>query len=63
MRLLPLHVPARRLNGNFATLPQVTGGKLKAIGVSSPARDPSLPNVPTIAEPGVKGCESEGNAK
>jgi tripartite-type tricarboxylate transporter receptor subunit TctC len=46
------------LNGKLATLPQVTGGKLKAIGISSPKRDPSLPNVPTIAEQGVKGYES-----
>ena len=46
------------LNGKLATLPHVQGGKLKAIGVSSPKRDASLPNVPTIAEQGVKGYES-----
>jgi tripartite-type tricarboxylate transporter receptor subunit TctC len=36
----------------------VQGGKLKAIGISSPKRDPQLPNVATIAEQGVKGYES-----
>ena len=46
------------LNGKLATFPQVQGGKLKAIGVSSTKRDPSLPNVATIAEQGVKGYES-----
>jgi tripartite-type tricarboxylate transporter receptor subunit TctC len=46
------------LNGKLATYPQVQGGKLKAIGISSPKRDPQLPNVATIAEQGVKGYES-----
>ena len=35
-------------------------GKLKAIGVSSPRRVPSLPDVPTLAEGGIAGFESVG---
>ena len=38
-------------------LPQVNAGKLRAIGVSSAARSPLAPDVPTIAEAGVKGYE------
>ncbi|MBR0852216.1 tripartite tricarboxylate transporter substrate binding protein [Bradyrhizobium diazoefficiens] len=35
-------------------------GKLKAIGVSSARRQPSLPDVPTLAEAGIAGFESIG---
>ena len=38
-------------------LPQVKGGKLKALGVSTTDRNPLLPEVPTIAEAGVKGYD------
>lgn len=38
-----------------AVLPQVQGGKLKALAVSTEKRVPSLPEVPTIAESGVPG--------
>ncbi|VWX63526.1 conserved exported hypothetical protein [Burkholderiales bacterium 8X] len=38
-------------------LPQVKAGKLRALGVSSSARSPLAPEVPTIAEAGVKGYE------
>jgi tripartite-type tricarboxylate transporter receptor subunit TctC len=38
-------------------LPQVKGGKLRAIGVSGATRSPLAPDVPTIAEAGVKGYE------
>jgi tripartite-type tricarboxylate transporter receptor subunit TctC len=39
-------------------LPQIQGGRLKPLGVTSKARLPQLPNVPTIAESGVPGYES-----
>lgn len=39
-------------------LPQIQGGRLKALGVTSKARVPQLPDVPTIAEAGVPGYES-----
>jgi tripartite-type tricarboxylate transporter receptor subunit TctC len=37
------------------SLPFVRDGKLKALGVTSETRAPSLPDVPTIAEAGVPG--------
>jgi len=38
-------------------LPQVKGGKVKALGVSTLKRTPLAPDVPTISESGVKGYE------
>jgi len=38
-------------------LPQVRAGKVRALGVSSPRRLPNVPELPTIAESGVKGYE------
>ena len=38
-------------------LPQVEAGKVRALGVSSPKRLPNVPDLPTIAEAGVKGYE------
>ncbi|MGE4243149.1 Bug family tripartite tricarboxylate transporter substrate binding protein [Ramlibacter sp.] len=38
----------------------ITGDKVRAIAVTSPHRNPSLPNVPTIAEAGVKDFEVGG---
>jgi tripartite-type tricarboxylate transporter receptor subunit TctC len=39
-------------------LPHVQAGKLRALGVTSKKRVPSLPDVPTIDEAGVKGFEA-----
>ena len=35
-------------------VPQIAGGKLKALAVTTTTRIPALPNVPTVAESGVK---------
>ncbi|MDD0811325.1 tripartite tricarboxylate transporter substrate binding protein [Curvibacter sp. RS43] len=39
-------------------LPQVKGGKLRALGVTPRQRSPLAPEVPTIEEAGVKGYEA-----
>jgi tripartite-type tricarboxylate transporter receptor subunit TctC len=38
-------------------VPHVKGGKVRALGVTTAARSPAMPNVPTIAEAGVPGYE------
>ena len=38
-------------------LPHVKAGTMRAIGVSSPARSPLAPDVPTVSEAGVPGYE------
>ena len=39
------------------TVPQIKSGNIKAYGVTTLARLPSLPNVPTLDEQGLKGFE------
>lgn len=54
-------VIAGRVQMVFSGLPQaishVQAGRLRALGVTTPARSPALPNVPTIAEAGVPGYD------
>jgi tripartite-type tricarboxylate transporter receptor subunit TctC len=45
------------ITDNATGLPQVKGGKLRALGMSSLKRTPLAPDVPTIDEAGVKGYE------
>jgi tripartite-type tricarboxylate transporter receptor subunit TctC len=37
--------------------PNIKAGKVKALGIASLRRTPELPDVPTLAEQGVTGCE------
>ena len=43
-----------------AVMPLVRAGKLKALGVSTRARMPGYEEIPTIAEQGVRGYETNG---
>lgn len=53
---------AGHVNLLFASILEGSGhiksGKLKALAVSSAARSPALPDVPTLAEAGINGAES-----
>jgi tripartite-type tricarboxylate transporter receptor subunit TctC len=40
-----------------AALPHVRAGKLKALGVATPERNPMAPDIPTVAEAGLPGFE------
>ncbi|MEN9419001.1 MAG: hypothetical protein RI988_2621 [Pseudomonadota bacterium] len=55
--LLGGQVPMTFLNQD-AVLPHVKAGKLRALAVTSARRNPLFPEVPTIAEAGVKGYEA-----
>ena len=55
--LIAGHVPI--LFDNLPTVvPQVKAGNVRALAVASPARLPSLPDVPTFAEAGLPGFEA-----
>jgi tripartite-type tricarboxylate transporter receptor subunit TctC len=45
-------------NGMLATWPSVTGGRLKALAISSAKRVPAAPDTPTVAEQGLAGFET-----
>lgn len=41
-------------------LPQIRSGAVTALAIAAPRRSPALPDVPTTAEAGLPGVESEG---
>ena len=54
--LLGGHV-ASMVSNVASAKPHIDSGKLRALGVTSRARAPALPDVPSMAEAGVKGYE------
>jgi tripartite-type tricarboxylate transporter receptor subunit TctC len=48
------HLPAM-FDNLPASLPHIQAGKLRALAVAGKARSPALPDVPTLAEAGLKG--------
>jgi tripartite-type tricarboxylate transporter receptor subunit TctC len=48
------------IDAGTVLLPQIKGGKLKALAVTGPRRDPQLPEVPTVRELGIPGMETVG---
>ncbi len=45
-------------NGMLATFPQVKGGRIRALAVSSTKRVAAAPEIPTVAESGLPGFET-----
>jgi tripartite-type tricarboxylate transporter receptor subunit TctC len=41
----------------YSAAPNIRAGKVKALGIASPRRSPTLPDVPTLDEQGIRGCE------
>lgn len=48
------------IDAGTVLLPQIKGGKLKALAVTGSRRDPNLPDVPTVREQGLAGVEALG---
>jgi tripartite-type tricarboxylate transporter receptor subunit TctC len=48
------------INGMSNILPHIASGRLKALAISTPARNPLAPDVPTMQEAGVTGYTSQG---
>jgi tripartite-type tricarboxylate transporter receptor subunit TctC len=40
-----------------AAAPNIKAGKVKALGIASLERNPEFPDIPTLAEQGISGCE------
>ena len=53
------HVPLL-FSDTVPSLPQIRGGKVRALGVSTAIRLPSAPDIPPIAETGVPGFDAAG---
>ena len=49
-----------QFGGLPALMPHIKTGRIRALGISTARRSPSLPELPTIAESGVPGYETAG---
>jgi tripartite-type tricarboxylate transporter receptor subunit TctC len=58
VELLAGRVVATMTSSLALVIPHVQSGKLRGLGISSVARSPVLPDVPTISEAGVPGYEA-----
>lgn len=60
---LSLEIVAGRMDAAFSTLPAVVsliqGGEINALAIASDRRAPQLPEVPTLAEAGIRGGEAD----
>jgi tripartite-type tricarboxylate transporter receptor subunit TctC len=57
--LLGGHIPLAALS-IASGMPHIQGGKVRGLAVTSAARSPALPDVPTVAESGFPGFEANG---
>ena len=57
--LLGGHIPMAALS-IASGMPHIQGGKVRGLAVTSAARSPALPEVPTVAESGFPGFEANG---
>jgi tripartite-type tricarboxylate transporter receptor subunit TctC len=57
--LLGGHIPMAALS-IASGMPHILGGKVRGLAVTSAARSPALPDVPTVAESGFPGFEANG---
>ena len=48
------------IDAGTVLLPQIKGGRLKALAVTGARRDPNLPDVPTVREQGLAAMEAMG---
>jgi tripartite-type tricarboxylate transporter receptor subunit TctC len=58
-----LDILANRVSMYFSTIavitPYITSGRMRAFAVTSPERTQALPEIPTLKEAGVPGCEAD----
>ena len=47
------------VDGLLPNLPHIKAGRMKALGVTNSRRAPAAPDIPTLAEAGVRGYESD----
>ena len=57
--LLGGHIPMAALS-IASGMPHIQGGKVRGLAVTSAARSPALPDVPTVAESGFPGFDANG---